>query len=82
MSPDEENALAAFLQALALTVDGIEALAPEDRQRENVLLVLGGYLAEIVKDEPVAVQEGCRQLLQGLTVALDQLRLFRLGDSP
>lgn len=77
-----DNALVAFLQALALTVDGIETLAPEDRRKENVLRVFDGYLWEIVKDEAPAVQEGCRELRQGLSVAFDQLRLYRQGDSP
>ena len=84
MTYDEENALSAFLQALALSIANfLDQVPPEDRTSKNFLLALDGNLGEILSDSTASnptVQAGSRELQAVLLREIERMPLARLME--
>ena len=73
-----DQAIAAFLQALAVTIWKMTDLNPEDRHRENFLRAFDGYLGYVVasaEKDGLDIRNKVKFLRDGLQKGLDQMAL-------
>ena len=79
-----DEALVTFFQALAVTIWNFDDVPPEQRNRENFLRALDGYLGVVVEQAESEGSDirGTVDLVRALLdKGLDQMRLLKTGGT-
>ena len=75
MAPGAAMAAAVFVQALAITLQKTDVLAPADRKSRTLLRLFHGYFGELLEGVDADTRQNALELLAGLHHALEHLNV-------